>query len=757
MDEKVIYRVKGMTCALCALKIEDGLQGLEGINNTSVNFASEKVSVEYDKQIIDVEKIKDKITKLGFSIEENNDKQIKSKKSEVAALRNLFITSLLISSPLILMMLLTHLADIYYYFVNSDYQTTLAELLNSASESLGFIHNWKLQLLLGTIVQFTIGLKFYKSAFKAVKALSPNMDVLVALGTSAAYFYSVYACFKYDADILGMKPTYFDASTVIITLILLGKYLEAVAKGKTNDAIKQLIELKPKTARVIRDGEEQEILAQEIVIDEVIVVKPGEKIPSDGIIIEGYSVVDESAITGESIPVDKGVGDTVIGATINNFGTLKFIATKVGDESVFGQIIEKVEEAQGSKPPIQKLADKVCGFFVPTFMTIAVITFIIWYFLIPEGGNLSRALLAAVSVLVVSCPCALGLATPTAIMVGMGKGAQNGILIKNGQVLETACKINIVILDKTGTITNGIPDIDEVILINGVDSTDDLMTIAAIAEKRSEHPLGKAIYEKIRNEKGCEMEDPHKFAAKPGKGIFCEVDDNEVLIGNEELMREGEVSFDEASDKLLSVRSTGKVAVLLAINGRLRAIITFSDSLRKYSKETVEGLKELGIEVYMITGDNEKTAQIIAKKVGIDKVVAGVMPGGKAEEIKKLKRQGKIVAMAGDGINDAPALSAADIGFAIGTGSDIAVEAGDIVMLGSDLRAIITAVRLSKQTMRKIKQNLFWAFIYNSIAIPFAALGIMSPVISAGAMAFSSVSVLLNSLSLKMFKGFPRK
>jgi Cu+-exporting ATPase len=751
MNEKVIFKVKGMTCALCALKIEDGLQKLEGIDNSSVNFASEKVSVEYDKQIINLDGIKERIIKLGFRVDENSNENKDSKNSEVTALRNLFIISLIISSPLILMMLLTHFADIYYYFINSDYQTSIGDILNSASESFAFIHNWKLQLLIGTVIQFSIGLKFYKSAFKALRAGSPNMDVLVVLGTSAAYFYSIYACYKYDADFLGMKPTYFDASTTIITLILLGKYLEAVAKGKTSDAIRKLIELKPKTARVIRDSEEKEISAQEIAEGEIIVVKPGEKIPSDGIILEGYSTVDESAITGESIPVDKGVGDTIIGATINNFGTLKFKATKVGDKSIFGQIIEKVEEAQGSKPHIQKLADRVCGIFVPAVITIATLTFVIWYFLI-SGENLSKALLAAVSVLVVSCPCALGLATPTALMVGMGKGAQNGILIKNGQVLESVCKVNIVILDKTGTITNGIPDIDEVILINEVDSIEDLMKIAAIAEKKSEHPLGKAIYEKVKNEKGYEIEDPDKFEARPGKGVFCEIDDNEILIGNEELLIEGEVCFDDVSDKLLNVRRKGRVATLLAINGRLRAIITFSDSLRKYAKETVEGLKEQGIEVYMLTGDNEETAKTVANKIGIDNVIAGVMPRGKADEVEKLKAGGKIVAMVGDGINDAPALAAADIGFAIGTGSDIAVEAGDIVMLGSDLRSVIAAIRLSKKTMRKIKQNLFWAFIYNSIGIPFAALGILSPVISAGAMAFSSISVITNSLSLKMFK-----
>jgi Cu+-exporting ATPase len=544
-----------------------------------------------------------------------------------------------------------------------------------------------------------------------------------------------------------MKELYFEAAAVIITLILLGKYLEAVAKGKTSDAIKKLMGLQARTARVIRDGSEADIPIEEVEVGDVIVVRPGEKVPVDGRILEGNSSIDESMLTGESLPVEKKAGDMVVGATINRFGTFKFEATRIGKDTVLSQIIKMVEDAQGSKAPIQKIADRVSGVFVPTVIGIAIVTFLIWYL---TTGDFTNAIISAVSVLVIACPCALGLATPTAIMVGTGKGAENGILIKGGEHLEMTYKLDAVVLDKTGTITKGQPEVTDVVTLGSMESIETLR-FAAIAEKSSEHPLGTAISERGKNEFGT-VPDPEQFEAIPGRGIRAVVDGREVFIGTRKLMQEINISADPAEDAVAKLEDEGKTAMLMAVGGKLEAILAVADTLKESSKEAIEDLKKMGIDVYMITGDNKRTAAAIAKQVGIEHVLAEVLPENKAEEVEKLKRQGRKVAMVGDGINDAPALATADIGMAVGTGTDVAIEAADITLMRGDLKTIPAAIRLSRKTMRKIKQNLFWAFIYNIIGIPFAALGLLNPMIAGGAMAFSSVSVVTNSLSLKRAK-----
>lgn len=602
-------------------------------------------------------------------------------------------------------------------------------------------------MAVATPVQFVIGFRFYRNAFHALKAKSANMDVLISLGTSAAYFFSIYNAFFVPHGEGMMKELYFEAAAVIITLILLGKYLEAVAKGKTSEAIKKLMGLQAKTARVIRNGVEEDVSIEDVVVGDIVVVRPGEKVPCDGKVLEGNSSVDESMLTGESLPVEKKVGDIVIGATINKFGTFKFEASKVGKDTALSQIIKMVEDAQGSKAPIQKIADRVSGIFVPAVVGIAVLTFLIWYLVVDD---FTSAMISAVSVLVIACPCALGLATPTAIMVGTGKGAENGILIKGGEHLETAYKLNSIVLDKTGTITKGEPEVTDVVILGSI-SKDEIMKLSAISEKSSEHPLGVAIYEKGKSVYG-NLSDPDRFEAIPGRGIKSVIGNNEIYIGTRKLMAQIGLDTTDIEATIAKLEDEGKTAMIMSVNNKIEAIIAVADTVKEHSKEAIEELQKMGIEVYMITGDNKRTADAIAKQVGIKNVLAEVLPENKAEEVEKLKRQGKVVGMVGDGINDAPALATADIGMAIGTGTDVAIEAADITLMRGDLRSIPTAIRLSKKTMSKIKQNLFWAFIYNIVGIPFAALGYLSPVLAGGAMAFSSVSVVTNSLSLKRFK-----
>jgi len=609
-----------------------------------------------------------------------------------------------------------------------------------------FFHNEYFQLIVATPVQFIIGFRFYKNAYRALRSGSANMDVLIAMGTTAAYFYSIYNAFFAPHEGM-MKELYFESSAVIITLILFGKYLEAVAKGRTSEAIKKLMGLQAKTARVIRDGREEDIPIEEVVPGDVIVVRPGEKIPVDGRILEGDSAVDESMLTGESLPVEKTAGDHVVGATINRFGTFRLEATRVGKDTVLSQIIKMVEDAQGSKAPIQKIADRVSGVFVPVVLAIALVTLLAWYLI---AGDLTGGIVSAVSVLVIACPCALGLATPTAIMAGTGKGAENGILIKGGEHLEMTYRLNAVVLDKTGTITKGQPEVTDVIPLGSMDRGE-LLRMAAAAEKNSEHPLGEAIYEQGKKEPGT-VPEAEQFAAIPGKGVRAVVEGRQIYIGTRKLMQEAGIDTGSAENVIAGLEDDGKTAMLMAADGRLEAVIAVADTLKESSKDAIDELKKMGIEVYMITGDNKRTASAIAKQAGITNVLAEVLPEDKAEEVGKLKKQGMKVAMAGDGINDAPALVAADIGIAMGTGTDVAIEAADITLLRGDLMLIPAAIRLSKMTMRKIKQNLFWAFIYNIIGIPVAAFGLLNPMIAGGAMAFSSVSVVTNSLRLRRIR-----
>ncbi|NLU26515.1 MAG: copper-translocating P-type ATPase [Hungateiclostridium thermocellum] len=725
---KVELKISGMSCAACSARIEKRLNKVAGVAKASVNLATERANIEYDADKVKTDDLIKIVDDLGYKAERieniSKDREKEQREKEIKKLKAELIASAILSSPLILAMV--------FMLTGID---------------VPFLHNEYFQLVIATPVQFIIGLRFYRNAYHAIKARSANMDVLIAMGTSAAYFFSVYnAFFAHPVEMGMMKELYFEASSTIITLILLGKYLEAVAKGKTSEAIKKLMGLQAKTARVVRNGVEEDIPVEEVQVGDIIVVRPGEKIPVDGRIIEGNSSVDESMLTGESLPVEKKVGDFVTGATINKFGTFKFEATKVGKDTVLSQIIKMVEDAQGSKAPIQKIADRVSGIFVPAVIGIAVVTFAAWYL---ATGELNSAIVNAVSVLVIACPCALGLATPTAIMVGTGKGAEKGILIKGGEHLEMAYKLNSVVLDKTGTITKGKPEVTDIIPLGSMEKNE-IVKLSAVAEKASEHPLGVAIYEKGKSEFGA-IPDPAKFEAIPGRGVAAVFDDKNIYIGTRKLMKEKGLDISKIESDIAKLEDEGKTAMLMAVDDRVEAILAVADTVKEHSGEAIEQLLKMGIDVYMITGDNERTAKAIAKQVGITNVLAEVLPENKAEEVEKLKKQGRIVGMVGDGINDAPALATADIGMAIGTGTDVAMEAADITLMRGDLRAIPTAIKLSRRTMRKIKQNLFWAFIYNIIGIPFAAFGLLSPIIAGAAMAFSSVSVVTNSLSLKRY------
>ncbi len=728
MSKKESIKISGMSCAACSARIEKVLNKVEGIEQAAVNLASEKATIKYDSSKLKLSDVIKVVDNLGYKAEladeVSKDKEKEQREKEIKRLRLELIISVVLSAPLLFAMILM--------LVNMD---------------IPIFHNPYFQLMIATPIQFIIGFRFYRNAYYALRAKSANMDVLIAMGTSAAYFFSIYNAFFAPHDEGMMKELYFEAAAVIITLILLGKYLEAVAKGKTSDAIKKLMGLQAKTARVIRDGEELDILIEDVEVGEIIVVRPGEKVPVDGKILEGNSSLDESMLTGESLPVEKKAGDFVIGATINKFGTFKFEATKIGKDTTLSQIIKMVEDAQGSKAPIQKIADQVSAVFVPAVIGIAVVTFLIWYLTV---CNFTDAIISAVSILVIACPCALGLATPTAIMVGTGKGAENGILIKGGEHLEMTYKLNAIVLDKTGTITKGQPDVTDVMPI-GDFGKGDILRMAAMTEKNSEHPLGVAIYERGKKEFGT-IPDPEQFEAIPGRGVKAVVDEREIYIGTRKMMQEVDIGIALAEAAVEKLEDEGKTAMLMAVGGRLEAILAVADTLKESSKDAIEELKHMGIEVYMITGDNRRTAAAIARQVGIENVLAEVLPENKAEEVERLMKQGKRVAMVGDGINDAPALATADIGMAIGTGTDVAIEAADITLMRGDLKMIPAAIRLSRKTMRKIKQNLFWAFIYNIIGIPFAALGLLNPMIAGGAMAFSSVSVVTNSLSLKRAK-----
>lgn len=755
MIESISLRIYGMTCSLCSISIESTLEKLEGITKVNVSYSTEKAKLQYDSSKIELDNIKKEIELLGFLVEKNKEEDNNNGPDpsliQENKLKNTFIISAVLSSPLILAMVLGGLGFCHDY-IDPNSTTKIGAFIAYLRWRALILHDWRLQFVLATPVQFIIGFTFYKNSFYALRAKIATMDLLVAVGSTTAYFYSLYIVFFQRPSFLyGMRNIYFESSTVIITLVLLGKYLEAIAKGKTSKAIKTLMGLKPKNARVLRNAVEADVPIEKLLVGDIVIVRPGEKIPVDGIIIEGNSTVDESMLTGESIPVKKSENDFVTGASINKNGSFKFQATKVGDETVLSNIIRMVEEAQESKASIQKIADKICGYFVPFIFLVAFSTFLIWYFIIYQAQLFDLALINAVSVLVVSCPCALGLATPTAIIVGMGKGAQNGILIKNGEDLEKICKINAIVFDKTGTITLGKPTVTNAIILDRNYGYDEkkIMYIAAAAEKSSEHPIGTAIYEngkELIEKKSAVIEN---FQAIPGKGIQVVVNSEFVLIGTKKLMEENKINLKNANKTLNSFQEEGKIAVFMAINNKLISVLALSDKIKDKSKEVVSSLKKMGIEVYILTGDNEKTAFSVASKVGIENVRAEVQPENKAEVVQKLMDKGKIVGMVGDGINDAPALATSNVGFAIGNGTDVAIETGDVILLRDDLSTLLLSINLSKKTMAKIKQNLLWAFIYNLVGIPIAATGHLNPVLAAAAMGLSSISVLINSLSLK--------
>ena len=699
--------------------MEKALNKLEGVTSANVNLSTNKAVVVFPSGVLEDSQIIEAIEKAGYKAEVerdvSSDREKELREKEIKSLKRSFIISAILTLPLFSAMFF-HMAGQMNILTNGYFQWALA-----------------------TPVQFLIGARFYKGSYKSLRGGGANMDVLIAMGTSAAYFYSVYNIFA------GVHEYYFEASAVIITLILLGKTFEAVAKGKTSEAIKKLMGLQPKTARVLKDGEEKEIPIENLQIGDIIIVKPGEKVPVDGVIVQGSSSLDESMITGESIPVDKGEGDQVVGATINKFGSFRFEAQKIGKDTVLSQIIRLVEDAQGSKAPVQRLADKISGIFVPTVIGIALVTFIAFYFI----DSFNTGLINAVAILVIACPCALGLATPTAIMVGTGKGAENGILIKSGEHLERAHKMDSIIFDKTGTITKGKPDVTDILSFG--EDRNEILRIAASVEKTSEHPLGEAIVKKAEEE-GLDLSEAESFSAVPGKGLQASFEGREVLIGNRRLMNENKVDLTDKERQIEKLEREGKTAMLLAVDKKLAGIIAVADGIKETSQAAIKELQDMGLKVFMITGDNERTARAIGAQVGIENILADVLPEDKASEVEKLKSQGMHVGMVGDGINDAPALAAADVGFAIGTGTDVAMEAADITLMRGDLEGVVTAMRLSHRTMKTIKQNLFWAFFYNTLGIPFAALGFLNPMVAGAAMAFSSVSVVSNSLRLRNFK-----
>ncbi|WP_342419352.1 heavy metal translocating P-type ATPase [Paenibacillus sp. FSL H8-0168] len=742
VSEEANLNVTGMTCAACATRIEKGLNRMPGVTGATVNLAMETAHVEYAAGSIAVGDLVSKIEQLGYGAipqsAEDNIADVRSK--DIHRKKWKWIVSAVLSFPLLWAMVA------HFSFTSWIYVPEL------------FLNPW-FQLVLTTPIQFVIGWQFYMGAYKALRNGSSNMDVLVALGTSAAYFYSLYLTLRPSdvmegmagMPVMTMPELYYETSAVLITLILVGKWFEAVAKGRSSEAIKSLMSLQATTARVVRDGQELDIPIEQVRVKDIFIVRPGEKIPVDGVVVDGRSAVDESMLSGESLPVEKEAGSAVTGATLNKNGVLRIQAERVGGDTALSRIIKVVEDAQNSKAPIQRIADQISGIFVPIVVAIAVLAFIVWFFLVTPtdfAGSLEKM----IAVLVIACPCALGLATPTSIMAGSGRAAEYGILFKGGEHLEMTRSVNAVVLDKTGTVTNGKPELTDVMVGASGLAENDLLRLLGAAEKSSEHPLAEAIVKGIAD-RGIELVGPTDFENIPGYGVKAHVEGKQVLAGTRRLMsREGIAIDDSAKQYMNELENAGKTAMLVAVDGSYAGLVAVADTIKETSREAVARLRAMNIEVIMITGDNERTARAVAAEAGIERVLAEVLPEGKAEEVKRLQEQGMIVAMVGDGINDAPALATANIGMAMGTGTDVAMEAADITLMRGNLNSIPDAIEMSRRTMTNIRQNLFWALGYNVIGIPIAALGFLAPWLAGAAMAFSSVSVVLNALRLQRVK-----
>lgn len=726
--------IKRMSDDNDARRLEKLLSAIEGVSDVRVNFINERAHLRYVPTLVSQIDLRRAVSAAGFEVletgGESEDAEAQARQKEIDQQKRLLIIGLIFTIPLFILAM------------SSDLGLLPMNIAHSAWIK------W-VMLFLALPVQFYVGWQYYVGAFKSLRNGSANMDVLVALGTSAAFLYSLPVTFG-----LLSGHVYFETAAVIIVLIKLGKLLEVRAKGHTSEAIKKLMGLRAKTARIVRDGQEMEVPVENVLVGDIVIVRPGEKIPVDGVVVEGRSSVDESMLTGESLPVDKNPGATVIGATLNKMGLIKFEATKIGKETALAQIIRLVEEAQGSKAPIQKLADKISAYFVPAVIIIALLTFAAWMLFAPplpvnaDVNQFTRALVVMVAVLVIACPCAMGLATPTAVMVGTGKGAENGILLKTSEALERAGQVNMVVLDKTGTITRGQPSVTDIVVQDSRFSENELLRSAASVEKGSEHPLGEALVAEAGNRE-LKLYDPEGFSATAGHGVQAQVNGLQVIVGSPRMMADRGLNIDQIKSEVSRLQSEGKTTILIAVDDLIAGAFGIADTVKDGSIEAIKQLHQMGIQVTMLTGDNLQTAQAIAKQVGIDQVLAEVLPGDKAAQVKKLQAQGFVTAMVGDGVNDAPALAQADVGIAIGTGADVAMASAPVVLISGDLRGAARAIRLSRATMTTIRQNLFWAFIYNIILIPAAALGYLVPILAAGAMAFSSVFVVTNSLRLR--------